>query len=779
MRQNGGAGGGFFLANSNNVTFGTNGNTVTASVAGTVAGGTANINLSAGTTSNAASAFTFSNSNGVSFGLNAQTITGSVAAQTNQTVGLYGSSQTTGQSSSSTVDARSVSIVGAGGVSVGLSAGSFIISGATGGGGGGSDGVNIMAAGTRTAQTTGTILWSNSNGVSFGLNTTGGSVMTASVDSQTNQTVGLYAVSNTTQGTSGTKDARSVSFAGAGAVSVGVSNGTVVISAAAGAQSAQTVGFYASSQTTGQSSSSTVDARSISVVAAGLLSAGMSAGSLILSAPDTTSYNPLSVGFSTGGNTVGDTGFGTDRVVLAGGANITLSGSTNAGSMTITISGNAGGGGGGVALSADTQSVSTGTVVFSNSNGITFGMSGSSRITASMALSNQVVSAFAVSNTTQSSSGTVNVSALSFQGAGGASVGISNGSIIISGGTAGGGGFMTAGVSTGGNTAGNTGLVLDRFILAGGNNITLSGSTNAGSMTVTISGFNQSNQTVGMYATGNTTQNSSTTFDARTLGTFNGLGAMTVGYSNGSVQLSAPATSSLSATGAVSISTNGSTISIGVPGGTLSRYEWPPSQAMNISSSQHTNSAYSFQQISIMGQPITFTRVDIPILISAASAANTNTAAFGISAMAVIYTRNGSTFNPVVGTSASSTLSWASNSSNFSGVTGGHLLSFALASMLTPDQYWLGVYLSTTSGVSTGANTTALNGTFSVLLGSNYTASAFADLNSNSANSTNRIIQGILTSVPTNTTQTLQLSQLSIVDTAQFRANLPVMFRNY
>lgn len=74
----------------------------------------------------------------------------------------------------------------------------------------------------------------------------------------------------------------------------------------------------------------------------------------------------------------------------------------------------------------------------------------------------------------------------------------------------------------------------------------------------------QSNQTVGLYAIGNTTQNSSSSFDARTI-SLNGIGGITVGYSNGSVQLSAPGTSSISATGAVSISTNGNTISIGAP----------------------------------------------------------------------------------------------------------------------------------------------------------------------------------------------------------------------
>ena len=54
-----------------------NSSVVTASV--TVASTQGSINISAGTTSNFASAFTFSNSNNVSFGLNGSTITGSVS----------------------------------------------------------------------------------------------------------------------------------------------------------------------------------------------------------------------------------------------------------------------------------------------------------------------------------------------------------------------------------------------------------------------------------------------------------------------------------------------------------------------------------------------------------------------------------------------------------------------------------------------------------------------------------------------------------------------------
>ena len=216
------------FSNSNGISFGmSNSSVITGSyTVPSTAGLISNINVSAGTTSNNLTAITFSNGNGVSFGLNASTITASVANQTNQTVGLYAVSNTTGQSSSSTFDARSISFQGAGIASVGYSNGSVIVSVPSGGGG--ITYINV-SAGT-TSNNLSALTFSNSNSMSFGLN---GSVVTASF-SQTNQSVGLYAVSNTTQNSSTTLDARTLSFQGAGNVSVGYSNGSIVVSGGGG-----------------------------------------------------------------------------------------------------------------------------------------------------------------------------------------------------------------------------------------------------------------------------------------------------------------------------------------------------------------------------------------------------------------------------------------------------------------------------------------------------------------------------------------------------------------
>lgn len=86
------------------------------------------------------------------------------------------------------------------------------------------------------------------------------------------------------------------------------------------------------------------------------------------------------------GNTAGTTSTSISTqgpFYLSGGNNITLSGSSN----TIVIQGAAGGGGGGVAVAAGASTVSNNTVVFSNANGVSFGLNGST-MTASIIANN-------------------------------------------------------------------------------------------------------------------------------------------------------------------------------------------------------------------------------------------------------------------------------------------------------------------------------------------------------------------------------------------------------
>lgn len=521
------------FSNSNGLAFGANGQTITGSyTVPSIAGLISNVNLSAGTTSNNLSAFVFSNSNNVSFGLNGSTVTAtiSVPAQTAQSVGVYAVSNTTGASSSSTVDARSISFQGAGIASVGMTNGSVVISVPSGG----AASVNLSAGTTSNNLTA--FVFSNSNNVSFGLN---GSTVTAtiSVPAQTVQTVGLYGVGNTTQNSSTTLDARTISFDGLGAASVGFSNGSVQISVpAVVAQTVQTVGLYGLGNTT-QNSSTTLDARTLSFNGIGGITVGYSNGSIQLSGPQTVAQTAQTVG-------------------LYGLGNTTQNSSTTLDARTLSFNG-------------------LGIVTVGYSNG---------SIQVSATQSAQSIGFYAVSNTTQNSSTTLDARTLSFQGAGIASVGYSNGSIVVS---------VPSGAPSpvnfsAGTTSGNLGSVV--FSNSNGVSFGLNGST----ITASAAGGGGAQS---LYALGNTTQNSSTTLSSLS---FNALGAMTWGYSNGSIQVSAPATSSLIATGLVSISTNGSTISIGAAERTWSVWEPYPEYYLTGSvTASHSGASAWFDKVEL------------------------------------------------------------------------------------------------------------------------------------------------------------------------------------
>ena len=721
--------------NANGFSFGLNGSVITGSyTVPSTAGLISAVNVSAGTTSQNLSALTFNNANGVTFGLNGSTLTASVAAQsvqtqglipavsgtnstgggssfqnstmhlvqangfsfivssnsisgsytvptqTAQTLGLYASSQTTGQSSSSTADARSLSIVGMGGVSVGLSNGSFLISGNNGGGAAFSAGIsggntsgdtgtvsnqfvlaggnNITVSGStnaggmtvtisganvggaqtgisglansQTTYTSGTVSFSElgaitirsttgqqfqfsvnpqsvqtqglipavsgtntagvgssfqnstmhliqANGFSFIVsgNSISGSYTVPSVPAQTNQTVGIYASSQTTgASSSSTADARSMSFVFSNNISGGWTNGSFLFNVTTAAQSNQTEGIYAVGNTTGQSSSSTHDARTLSVNGAGIASVGWSNGSFYVSATQSgqafsagggsSAFQTL--GFSDGGgvtftNTNGSVG-ATVRTDYASSNHshadtiFATGNTTQSSSGTIAQSSFIVRGDGGVSAG-----VTNGSVVISGpaltSLSVTGALSASSN-GSTISLGVGTVTVSATSNTTQNSSGTVNLNGLIFQGAGAASVGLSNGSIVISAPNAGAGNVT---ISAGTTSAGLASIV---FSNSNGVSFGLNGST----ITASVAAGGGGGIGAGVSTMGNTAGSTGTVTTGNVV--FVGSGAVSLSQSTGAagsaatITINAPATSSLSGTGAISISTNGSTISIGV-----------------------------------------------------------------------------------------------------------------------------------------------------------------------------------------------------------------------
>ena len=788
---------------------------------------------------------TISGGANVTVGNNASTITISVNPQTNQSIGFYASSQTYGQSSSSTVDARSISVVGQGGISAGLSAGSLLISGpntvaqtnqtlgvygssqTTGsassntydarslsiiGAGIISIGNNSTSAGgttlglliSATAPGTGTTFNGANVSGSLTVNTAGLNV-SLSVANQTNQSIGMYGSSQTVgQSSSTTVDARSISFVGQGIVSVGASNGSILLSATSN-QSVQSIGIYASSQTVGQSSSSTIDARSFTHVGQGIVSVGMSGGSLLISAT-TPSQTNQTIGVYASSQTVGQSSSSTidARSLTVVGQGI-ISAGMSAGSLLISATA----GGGGIALAASNTTYTSGTVVLTGGANVTVTTNGQTVSISAANQTNQTLGIYASSQTVgQSSSSTIDARSLSFVGQGVASVGMSAGSVLISVPSGGGGGF-TGGFSTLGNTSGNTAMVSNQMVLAGINNVTLSGSTGANSVTISISGPTIS--TAQLVAAGNTTgtlvtlssgylslaggNNITLSQDGTNqVITISGVNEMPVGMSNigNTSGTSAMNTGQLVLIGGNNITLSQSTVAghsasltISAGGGTLSKLIWPPYQAAIASiTSGITQSSASVQYLPL-DQYLSFSRIDIPMYVSMANGASSNasSAYFVFTNFMVIYTRNGSTLNAIVGTSQTQTVGPAFSSGvSLSNVTGYKYLSFPIATLLSPGEYWIGFNVSSSSGfTSAGGATTAVNGTFAPLCLSALisSASGFADFGSSVQASSNILLIGINSTNLSATNQTIQFGNMTVTGASFVRANVPLIFRNY
>jgi filamentous hemagglutinin len=208
------------------------------------------------------------------------------------------------------------------------------------------------------------------------------------------------------------------------------------------------------------------------------------------------------------GNTAGALALvSSGTMTLAGGNNITVSQNGNA----ITISGaNIGGAQTGISgIIASDATYTSGTVEIVGSGAITVGSGTGQRVVLSVAAQSvqpetQTFLGGISASDTLYTSGTVRFTGVG----GGVTVSSNTGQrvdISVAAPVAQTGTQFSAGIS-GGNTAGDTGTVAGRVVLAGGNGITLSGSTNGSSETITISGITQSveSQSFGMSNIGNT-----------------------------------------------------------------------------------------------------------------------------------------------------------------------------------------------------------------------------------------------------------------------------------
>lgn len=583
---------------------------------------------------------------------------------------------------------------------------------------------------------------------------------------------------------------------------------------------------------------------------------------VIIDATQTNQSAIKALGASNTGNTAGNTGVSTGiDWVLAGTNNVTISQSTaGGGPNTLWVSGpTAAAAQTGISGFANSETTYTsGSVTLSALANITIRSTTGQQFQFSVAGTTGTGNLNAISNSnTTYTSGTIGLSelgAITIRSTTGNQFQFSVNSQTVQTQS-----FLSAGMSTNGNTSGDTGFVTGRLAIMGGNNITLSGSTNAGSMSITISAPNLgAGAFSGGVSTGGNTAGA--TGITGTQMVFVGTGpislSQTTGANGGTLSINAPATSSLSATGAVSISTNGSTISIGAPTQTnqagsvyavgnstgtssgtydartlsisgagmvsvaasnsgyvisatqstlanivgasglsissnassLTVYQLPisnmeiNSNAMYSSSSSAISQATNVTVIRFIARELaSFTRVDIPYIVSLATAAASNTAAHSLSKVMNLYTRNGSTLNAITGTSQTEIFSWASNSANFANLTGPRLISFPLATAITPGEYYIGYYLSTVTFSSVGAaNTTNLGGTYGPIFYTGpQTATMWAQLGSATAATSSPVsfMQGVQSISLSATNQTIQATNVTQSGTAAARAGQVLLFR--
>lgn len=659
------------LVGSQNITLNqatdANGLTVSFSGGAGAAGNTGFISAGAATAS--LGTVVFSNSNGVSFGVNGQTVTAShngITQQSTQPVAVSGQN---GSFAFSTL-----SFSNANGMSFGTSAGSAITGSYTVPSTAGLISAVNVSAGTTSSNVTNFVL-SNSNGLSFGLN---GATITGSYTVPTVPTSYVSQVN----GSSG-----ALSFATGSSLSSSQNGSTVTwglasnITTALQSANANYLTSQSNQAISGQNGSSTF--QTISFANSNGVSFGTSPSGF------TASHNGLTtarasndaVGLNTAQTnvtwTVNSSGISLNAAGYAGTAT-TFNGTNVSGSMTLNSAGlrldlSAGAGGGGGTLSV-----------------------------------------YAQSNTTQSSSGTIPASSLQFQGAGIASVGVSNGSVIVSvpsGGGAG-DGVVSFGMSNLGNTAGTSGTVSSgRAVIVGSGVVSLSQSVNGQSLTMSIL---------------------------------------------------APDTMSLSVAGALTSGSAGSTITLGVPGPlTLSGYN--PYAGIPMVAGQVGQGTFQFEPEEFPN--FTMDRIALPINFSGAT---NSTATLSASFWIGFYTRNVSTLSLYASASSSTTLQHSgTGAGSWTLHSGMRLFTIPNSTSFSEGSYWI--------GFGSRTSTSSQNVSLSNILGSNLNTN-FVGLFGASHNTTIQMTlgKGVYTATTSGIPSSVAFTQIRGSDSLALRA--AVMF---
>jgi len=252
---------------------------------------------------------------------------------------------------------------------------------------------------------------------------------------------------------------------------------------------------------------------------------------------------------------------------------------------------------------------------------------------------------------------------------------------------------------------------------------------------------------------------------------------ITLSQTSNTIVFNAPNSSSLVAVSGISISSNGSTISI---------YESPQNSyvlpSMNISAlSAFGNGSFSICYQDIF-DCITATRMDMPFLWQQATTAAANTVAVAMTVIAAIYTRNNSTLNSVSSASTQTTYSYASNSAGATGITGSAVrpISIPMNINMVPGQYYFGFGISTTFS-SIGTATTTVAQTISAMGIPAFSSAVgwVGDFSQASATSVGMISgHGIYSAAVASVVPAVSFSAIQMSGSYYHRANIALVLRN-
>ena len=487
-------------------------------------GGGGSINVSAGTTSNNMTAFTMSNANGVSFGLNGSVLTASVAAAGGAQTGISGISAGT-----TILTAGTLSFGNSNGITFGLNGSVITGTVATNYQSQGAYLTTAMASNAATisninfsAGTTSgnlsALTFSNSNGVTFGLNNgtvtatvatnyqSQGAYLTTAMQSNAATISNINFSAGTTSG-----NLSALTFSNANGVSFGLNAGTVTATVATNYQSQ---GAYLTTAMVSNAGSNFVGLNT--AITNGAMTANSSGISLNLSNLLTTAMvSNAGSNFAGLGSAItnGTMTYNSNGLSLNLSNHLTTAMLSNA----ATISN--------INISAGTTSNNLSALTFSNLNGVSFGLNGSV-MTASVAAAGGAQTGISgiSAGTTILTSGT-----LSFGNGSGVSFGL-NGSVITASVQT---NYLTTAMASNAATisninvsAGTTSANLSAFVFSNSNNVSF-GLTNGSQVTASASFAAQTLQP--MYYSASGTSSSSGTIQ------FGNTNGVSFSLSNGSI----------------------------------------------------------------------------------------------------------------------------------------------------------------------------------------------------------------------------------------------------